>query len=308
MVDACTYEVGENLLATDSGLLYDAKVMRVKEGKGKDGAAAEPSYFIHFNKWNTRWDRWVPASGLRKLNDENKEVQRRLKSAADEAKIEAKTTKKKERPKAEKPAKDPKPVKPKKPRVVDNDLEDDTEQVQIKLNLTQTLKRLLVEDWENITQEPRKWVPLPRTPSVEQILTEFLDSKRDGAHLGGGGAKGGKGKAKPPSEGASASSSSTGDGSAAAAASTDAAAASADADGDTAMDGVAQSATAADAATADGSATATAATTTVAAAAAAERFERWQELLNALREVRSLGRCGGVAVWRCGSDRVGVVT
>ena len=70
MVDACTYEVGENLLATDSGLLYDAKVMRVKEGKGKDGAAAEPSYFIHFNKWNTRWDRWVPASGLRKLNDE----------------------------------------------------------------------------------------------------------------------------------------------------------------------------------------------------------------------------------------------
>ena len=33
---------------------------------------------------------------------------------------------------------------------------------------------------QNITQEPRKWVPLPRNPNVGQIIDEFLQVKRDG--------------------------------------------------------------------------------------------------------------------------------
>ena len=33
---------------------------------------------------------------------------------------------------------------------------------------------------QNITQEPRKWVPLPRDPNIVQIIDEFLQAKRDG--------------------------------------------------------------------------------------------------------------------------------
>ena len=44
--------------------------------------------------------------------------------------------------------------------------------------LARELKELLVLDWEQITTEPKKWVPLPRTPSVANILEELLESKQ----------------------------------------------------------------------------------------------------------------------------------
>ena len=159
MVEAVTFAVGENVLATDSGLLYDAKVLKAKHPE-----RGEPTYFIHFNKWNSRWDKWVTAPNLRKQTDENREMQRKMKEEADAAKVEAQSKRKLDRVKEPKP----KVPKAKKPRILDNDLvrapsthrarsvgltrdraqEDDSDQPQIKITLTQTHKRLLVDDWQ----------------------------------------------------------------------------------------------------------------------------------------------------------------
>ena len=110
---AAVFAVGENVLATDSGLLYDAKVLKAKHPE-----RGEPTYFIHFNKWNSRWDKWVTAPSLRKQTDENREMQRKMKQEADVAKVEAQSKRKLDRVKEPKI----KAPKAKKPRILDNDL------------------------------------------------------------------------------------------------------------------------------------------------------------------------------------------
>ena len=47
----------------------------------------------------------------------------------------------------------------------------------IKIQLPRELKAQLVLDWEQITLEPRKWVPLPRSPTVREILDEFVEDR-----------------------------------------------------------------------------------------------------------------------------------
>jgi mortality factor 4-like protein 1 len=41
------------------------------------------------------------------------------------------------------------------------------------------LKNLIVADWDQIVNEPRHWVPLPRSPTIASILETFLATKRD---------------------------------------------------------------------------------------------------------------------------------
>jgi len=55
--------------------------------------------------------------------------------------------------------------------------ENEEKKKAIKLPLPRELKAQLVLDWEQITLEPRKWVPLPRTPTVAGILDEFVATR-----------------------------------------------------------------------------------------------------------------------------------
>lgn len=50
-------------------------------------------------------------------------------------------------------------------------------QKRVKLPLPRELKQKLVADWEQITLEPRKWVPVPRVPCVRDIMHEFVESR-----------------------------------------------------------------------------------------------------------------------------------
>ncbi|XP_075105879.1 protein MRG1 isoform X5 [Nicotiana tabacum] len=51
----------------------------------------------------------------------------------------------------------------------------------VKIQIPSTLKKQLVDDWEFITQQ-NKLVKLPRSPTVDDILTKYLEyrSKKDG--------------------------------------------------------------------------------------------------------------------------------
>lgn len=53
----------------------------------------------------------------------------------------------------------------------------------IKITIPDNLKALLVDDWENVTKN-QQLVPLPRNPSVSQILQKYRESmpkKREGS-------------------------------------------------------------------------------------------------------------------------------
>lgn len=43
-----------------------------------------------------------------------------------------------------------------------------------------TLKKQLVTDWENVTQEPRRLVKLPRELTAADVMQQYLDSKDNG--------------------------------------------------------------------------------------------------------------------------------
>jgi len=49
----------------------------------------------------------------------------------------------------------------------------------IKVPLPRELKAQLVLDWEQVTLEPRKWVPLPRHPTVQHVLDQFVASREN---------------------------------------------------------------------------------------------------------------------------------
>lgn len=58
-------------------VLYDAKIRDVSEGKDKKGKKCF-EYLVHFQGWNSSWDRRVSEDFLLKDNNENRKLQREL--------------------------------------------------------------------------------------------------------------------------------------------------------------------------------------------------------------------------------------
>ena len=70
-----------------------------------------------------------------------------------------------------------------------DETEDDSLIPMVKLNLPASLKKVLVDDWENVTIA-KKLVDLPRQITVRNVLDSWIESKR------AKGGKGSKGNAK----------------------------------------------------------------------------------------------------------------
>lgn len=70
------YEAGERVLAFHQNMLYEAKVLQLREAGG--GVQA---YRIHYRGWKDRWDEWVPAARMLKLCPQSLAFQRRMREA-----------------------------------------------------------------------------------------------------------------------------------------------------------------------------------------------------------------------------------
>lgn len=76
------FQDGEKVLCyepdpTKAKVLYDSKVLEVSEGKDKRGRRLI-EYLIHFQGWNSSWDRKVSEDFILKDNDENRQLQKEL--------------------------------------------------------------------------------------------------------------------------------------------------------------------------------------------------------------------------------------
>lgn len=109
---------------------------------------AAERYLVHFTGWNTRYDCWVGEASLRAEEQRRPEEERRRKRPSEEEMPDAKRSK----------------------------------DERIKLPLPRELKEQLVADWEQITLEPRKWVPVPRRPCVRDLVGEFVEARARGEH------------------------------------------------------------------------------------------------------------------------------
>jgi len=158
------YADGDLCRSLDQGKLYQAKVVKAGE---------DDQYFIHYQGWNKKWDKWVHASLMMAEGPEAEKYAKKLADAEkkrEEAKVKARAGEKEAAGQSRR----------KKPRIdVGRALEAADETApQIKLPLPFTLKKQLVDDWESISQmDPHMLVTLPRKPTVSDVISEFLEFK-----------------------------------------------------------------------------------------------------------------------------------
>lgn len=170
----------EKVLCFHGPLLYEAKVLKDARIEKSGPNANQPHYFVHYQGWRKSWDEWVPETRVLKLNEENLKKQKQLKSAASGPKEKKRKleTKEGDTPKSDKKRKS-------RHQTVEHVQVDDEfkSKPEVKIPVPDDLKRQLVDDWDFITRQ-KKLVGLPRKPSVQDIITQYLkDSNFKGHHL-----------------------------------------------------------------------------------------------------------------------------
>nr|XP_016442429.1 PREDICTED: protein MRG1-like [Nicotiana tabacum] len=169
------YTEGEKVLAYHGPRIYEAKVQKAELRKN------EWRYFVHYLGWNKNWDEWVGTDRLMKHTEDNVLKQQAL----DKKQGMEKNTKSGRSAQAKpKSSAGVSSLVPKgKKRKADSGTEKGNVSAEklVKIQIPSTLKKQLVDDWEFITQQ-NKLVKLPRSPTVDDILTKYLEyrSKKDG--------------------------------------------------------------------------------------------------------------------------------
>lgn len=177
MGETGVFSEGEKILAYHGPLIYEAKIQRAELRK------KEWKYFVHYLGWSKNWDEWVGTDRLMKYTEANIEKQKKLfKNQNGDKSFKGRMAQSKTRTaldvKGEK--EDPKNyVTRGKKRKTDTGIEDrdadDLDQV-MKIPLPGTLKKQLVDEWESVTQLG-KLIKLPRHPSVDDVLKQYLEFK-----------------------------------------------------------------------------------------------------------------------------------
>ncbi|KAF9782798.1 MRG-domain-containing protein [Thelephora terrestris] len=171
-----TFTQNERVLCYHGPMIYEAKILKIDnwdETTTKTGTVG-PHFFVHYKGWKQTWDEWVPAARLLKYNETNLELAKTLKNASTAS--TSKSTNKKSGTgggtgtggTASSRRKDGRGTK----RGRDED--DSNRRPDMKLNVPEILKVLLVDDWEAVTKN-NQLVTLPRSPTVAEILHDFQE-------------------------------------------------------------------------------------------------------------------------------------
>ncbi|XP_071913351.1 protein MRG1-like isoform X1 [Coffea arabica] len=177
---SCLFSEGEKVLAYHGPKIYEAKVQKAEVRKN------EWRYFVHYLGWNKNWDEWVDAGRLMKYTEENVLKQKALDKKKGVNTKSGRSTQSKPKTSADTKV-DKEEIKNTaskgKKRKADSGPEKENVSAEklIKIQIPSTLKKQLVDDWELVTQQ-NKLVKLPRSPTIDDILTKYLDyrSKKDG--------------------------------------------------------------------------------------------------------------------------------
>jgi len=167
-------------------VLYNSKVLSITVGKDESGKRLV-EFLIHFQGWNSTWDRFVTEEYVLKDTEENRQLQREL---AEKAQLTAggnlyKRERKKRRRKLSerisesleaKRACDSPSTNPDPDPDIGESSDPETsgpEDDGIPILLSDTLKRYLELDYRLVTQE-NKLAKLPSSPNVVTVLESFF--------------------------------------------------------------------------------------------------------------------------------------
>ncbi|KAJ2498236.1 Esa1p-associated factor [Coemansia sp. RSA 1972] len=175
------FRSNERILCFHGPLLYEAKVVKAEMWDGTDPDAPEPGphYFVHYKGWKQTWDEWVDESRALKFNEENLAKQKALRVAALQAsKKRTIVVPAKHSARVESESESQRSRK----RVREQSVEKTEEQevsrsIEVKIPIPNALKAQLVDDWERVTKD-RLLVPVPRSPTVAQMLDQYQEHRR----------------------------------------------------------------------------------------------------------------------------------
>ncbi|TFK51497.1 MRG-domain-containing protein [Heliocybe sulcata] len=173
-----TYSVNERVLCYHGPLIYEAKILQYENWDEKTSrtGALGPHYFVHYKGWKQTWDEWVPASRLLKFNESSIQLQKQLKEQASAAQASGSAASKGKAVNKDGGRMTTAGRKEGGTRGTKRGREEDesSKKPEMKLNVPEILKVILVDDWEAVTKN-NQLVPLPRTPNVVQLLEEFKE-------------------------------------------------------------------------------------------------------------------------------------
>ncbi|KAH9946573.1 MRG-domain-containing protein [Amylocystis lapponica] len=171
-----TFAQGERVLCYHGPLVYEAKILKIEnwdESTTKLGSIG-PHFFVHYKGWKQTWDEWVQPSRLLKWNDTNIALQKGLAAAAQAAQGASAASTSKAAGKTHTAKDFSRSGRKDGARGTKRGRDDDegSKRPEMKLTVPETLKVLLVDDWEAVTKN-LQLVTLPRSPTVMGLLEEF---------------------------------------------------------------------------------------------------------------------------------------
>ncbi|KAH7102485.1 MRG-domain-containing protein [Auriculariales sp. MPI-PUGE-AT-0066] len=187
---APTYTVNERVLCFHGPLLYEAKVLKVEnfdEGDTPTGVAGL-NYRVHYKGWKQTWDETVPPNRLLKYTEANIARQEQLQRDHQAGNALPKAGKSAAAAKAgasagasgaaaaggvgRKDGAGPAGGGPRGHKRGRPEYEDKPTHENMKLQVPELLKAVLVDDWEAITKN-EQLISLPRNPTVVKLLEEY---------------------------------------------------------------------------------------------------------------------------------------
>ncbi|KAI9030028.1 MRG-domain-containing protein [Phycomyces nitens] len=167
------FEENERVLCYHGPLLYEAKVLEkqwMEEGTEHPGS----HYLIHYKGWKQTWDEWVPETRVVRWNEPNLKMQRQLKDLYNVQKTSRGSSA------SASDSSGPELYKGLK-RNRGSSLEKEEDYLntpEIRLDMPDTLKGQLVDDWESVTKN-QQLVTLPRDPTINEILENYRVYKKE---------------------------------------------------------------------------------------------------------------------------------
>ncbi|KAL9713705.1 Esa1p-associated factor [Leucoagaricus gongylophorus] len=189
-----SYEMNERVLCYHGPLIYEAKVLKSPITHTEETAPPSgpgPYYFVHYKGWKQTWDEWVPVSRLLKHNEQNIATQRALQATAyphgqngsgrgplfgsnngpGGSSVGGSNGLKGGAGSRGGARKDGTHGGRGQKRTRDED--DASKKPEMKLSVPDVLKVVLVDDWEAITKNNQLVAPLPRSPTVQELLEQW---------------------------------------------------------------------------------------------------------------------------------------
>ncbi|KAG9297721.1 hypothetical protein G9A89_011236 [Geosiphon pyriformis] len=182
--EGLAFQVGEKILCYHGPMIYEAKILKAEVFTEKHPESSEtgPHYLIHYKGWKNTWDEWVVESRVLKFNESNLAKQKALKSTFAQSKNKSTSTAAStssttmsstpiKKLTQESGVSSEKTKKRKRDSIFDKN-ELIKRQKLALFDVPEPLRALLVHDWENINKY-HLVVPLPRKPSVQNIIEDY---------------------------------------------------------------------------------------------------------------------------------------